>query len=131
MLNDFFLPKLQTLILEWQCTQVKWPDGKIFEDKFVEILKKYGYQGSYLSKNWMNQPVFIQSFAPTSIIHISNLTDLPKILLIDDTTIPTQDTNQVLETFPKSMFLKFVDVSGFWCYKCYVVLAKYQVRVLL
>lgn len=74
--------------------RVKWPDGKRFEDKFVEILKKYGYQGSYLSKNWLNQPAFIQSFAPTSIIHISNLTDLPKILLIDDTTIPTQDTNQ-------------------------------------
>lgn len=75
--------------------QVKWPDGKKFEDKFVETLKKYGYKGSYLSKQWLKQPAFIQSFAPTSLIYVSKLTDLPKIFLIDDVTIPTQDTNQV------------------------------------
>ncbi|KAB1216834.1 Glycerophosphoryl diester phosphodiesterase [Morella rubra] len=73
---------------------VKWPGGKRFEDKFVETLQKYGYKGSYLSKEWLAQPAFIQSFAPTSLIYASNLTDLPKILLIDDITIPTQDTNQ-------------------------------------
>jgi glycerophosphoryl diester phosphodiesterase len=73
---------------------VKWPGGKRFEDKFVEMLKKYGYKGSYLSKDWLKQPAFVQSFAPTSLIYISNQTDLPKILLIDDVTIPTQDTNQ-------------------------------------
>lgn len=75
--------------------QVKWPDGKKFEDKFVGILKKYGYRGSYMSENWLKQPLFIQSFAPTSLVYISNLTDSPKIFLIDDVTIPTQDTNQV------------------------------------
>ncbi|KAG2679485.1 hypothetical protein I3760_11G052200 [Carya illinoinensis] len=74
--------------------QVKWPGGKRFEDKFVETLKKYGYKGSYLSKEWLAQPVFIQSFAPTSLIYASNLTDLPKILLIHDITVPTQDTDQ-------------------------------------
>ncbi|XP_054804735.1 glycerophosphodiester phosphodiesterase GDPD6 isoform X2 [Prosopis cineraria] len=74
--------------------RVKWPDNKRFEDKFVETLKKYGYKGSYLSKDWLKQPAFIQSFAPTSLLYVSNLTDLPKILLIDDFTIPTQDTNQ-------------------------------------
>ncbi|OIV99972.1 hypothetical protein TanjilG_26310 [Lupinus angustifolius] len=73
---------------------VKWADGKRFEDKIMETLKKYGYKGSYLSKDWLEQPAFIQSFAPTSLVYISNLTDLPKILLIDDITIPTQDTNQ-------------------------------------
>ncbi|KAF7136506.1 hypothetical protein RHSIM_Rhsim08G0145400 [Rhododendron simsii] len=73
---------------------VKWPGGKRFEDKFVEMLKKYGYKGSYLSKDWLKQPAFIQSFAPTSLIYVSNQTDLPKILLIDDVTVPTQDTNQ-------------------------------------
>ncbi|KAI8543078.1 hypothetical protein RHMOL_Rhmol08G0190100 [Rhododendron molle] len=73
---------------------VKWPGGKRFEDKFVEMLKKYGYKGSYLSKDWLKQPAFIQSFAPTSLIYVSNQTDLPKILLIDDITVPTQDTNQ-------------------------------------
>ena len=71
----------------------------------MEILKKHGYKGSYLSKDWLRQPAFIQSFAPTSIIHVSNLTDLPQILLIDDTTIPTQDTNQVFQTFPWIFFL--------------------------
>lgn len=74
--------------------QVKWPGGKKFEDKFVETLKKYGYKGSYMSKDWLRQPAFIQSFAPTSLVYISDLTDLPKIFLIDDVMIPTQDTNQ-------------------------------------
>lgn len=74
---------------------MKWPGGKKFEDKFVETLKKYGYKGSYLSKEWLAQPAFIQSFAPTSLIYVSNQTDLPKIFLIDDVTVPTQDTNQV------------------------------------
>ncbi|KAJ8773165.1 hypothetical protein K2173_028342 [Erythroxylum novogranatense] len=73
---------------------VKWPGGKQFEDRFVETLKKYGYKGSYLSKDWLKQPVFIQSFAPTSLVYVSNMTDMPKILLIDDVTVPTQDTNQ-------------------------------------
>ncbi|XP_058180755.1 glycerophosphodiester phosphodiesterase GDPD5-like [Rhododendron vialii] len=58
------------------------------------MLKKYGYKGSYLSKDWLKQHAFIQSFAPTSLIFVSNQTDLPKILLIDDITVPTQDTNQ-------------------------------------
>lgn len=75
--------------------QVKWPDGKRFEDHFVATLKKYGYKGSYMSEDWLKQPVFIQSFAPTSLIYISNQTNLPKIFLIDDVTVPTQDTNQV------------------------------------
>ncbi|KAL2326417.1 hypothetical protein Fmac_025475 [Flemingia macrophylla] len=67
-----------------------------FEDKFVETLQKYGYKGSYLSKDWLKQPTFIQSFAPTSLVYISNKTDLPKVFLIDDVTVPTQDTNQAV-----------------------------------
>nr|GMD39015.1 glycerophosphodiester phosphodiesterase GDPD6 [Ipomoea batatas] len=74
--------------------RVKWPGGKKFEDKFVETLKKYGYKGPYMSKEWLKQPVFIQSFAPTSLTYISKQTDLPKIFLIDDVTVHTQDTNQ-------------------------------------
>lgn len=61
----------------------------------METLKKYGYRGTYMSENWLKQPVFIQSFAPTSLVYISNMTDSPKVFLIDDVTIPTQDTNQV------------------------------------
>lgn len=87
----FYIAYIQTAAMQ----QVKWPGGKRFEDKFVEMLKKYGYKGSYLSKDWLKQPAFIQSFAPTSLIYVSNQTDLPKILLIDDVTVPTQDTNQV------------------------------------
>jgi glycerophosphoryl diester phosphodiesterase len=74
---------------------VKWSDGKRFEDKFVETLLRYGYGGEYMSDGWLRQPLFIQSFAPTSLIYVSNMTDSPKLLLIDDTTVPTQDTNQV------------------------------------
>ncbi|KAJ3696185.1 hypothetical protein LUZ60_001562 [Juncus effusus] len=48
-----------------------------------------------MSKDWLDKPLFIQSFAPTSLIYISNFTDSPKILLIDAAVVPTQDTNQV------------------------------------
>lgn len=74
---------------------MKWPKGKRFEDVFMEILNKYGYKGSYMSKEWLKQPCFIQSFAPSSLVHIHNKTDLPKIFLIDDVDVRTQDTNQV------------------------------------
>ncbi|KAJ1421813.1 PLC-like phosphodiesterase, TIM beta/alpha-barrel domain superfamily [Sesbania bispinosa] len=87
---------------------VKWSDGKRFEDKFVETLKKYGYKGSYLSKDWLKQPAFIQSFAPTSLVHISNQTDLPKIFLIDDTTTPTQDTNQSYWEITSDKYLDYI-----------------------
>ncbi|GAV64396.1 GDPD domain-containing protein [Cephalotus follicularis] len=88
--------------------RVKWPDGKRFEDKFVETLKKYGYKGSYMSKDWLKQPVFIQSFAPTSLVYISNQTDSPKIFLIDDITIPTQDTNQSYWEITSDGYLDYI-----------------------
>ncbi|KAK9278490.1 hypothetical protein L1049_028056 [Liquidambar formosana] len=87
---------------------VKWSDGKKFEDKFVETLKKYGYKGSYMSKDWLKQPVFIQSFAPTSLVYVSNLTDSPKILLIDDVTVPTQDTNQSYWEITSDSYFAFI-----------------------
>ncbi|XP_043704457.1 glycerophosphodiester phosphodiesterase GDPD6-like [Telopea speciosissima] len=87
---------------------VKWADGKRFEDKFVETLIKYGYKGSYMSKDWLKQPAFIQSFAPTSLIYVSNLTDLPKIFLIDDVTVPTQDTNQSYWEITSDKYLQFI-----------------------
>ncbi|KAL5723250.1 glycerophosphodiester phosphodiesterase [Ranunculus cassubicifolius] len=88
--------------------RVKWAHGQKFEDKFVQILKKYGYKGSYLSKDWLKQPVFIQSFAPTSLTYISNLTDSPKIFLIDDVTIPTQDTNQSYWEITSDSYLDYI-----------------------
>ncbi|KAJ8752731.1 hypothetical protein K2173_007041 [Erythroxylum novogranatense] len=87
---------------------VKWPGGKRFEDKFVETLKNYGYKGSYLSKEWQKQPVFIQSFAPTSLVYISNMTDMPKILLIDDATMPMQDTNQSFLEITSDAYLDYI-----------------------
>ncbi|KAJ3698767.1 hypothetical protein LUZ61_002472 [Rhynchospora tenuis] len=87
---------------------VKWANGKRFEDIFVETLKKYGYKGSYMSRNWLKQPLFIQSFAPTSLIYISNLTHSPKILLIDDVTVPTQDTNQSYWEITSDSYLQFI-----------------------
>ncbi|XVF49952.1 hypothetical protein PTKIN_Ptkin04bG0057600 [Pterospermum kingtungense] len=87
---------------------VKWLHGKRFEDKFVETLKKYGYGGPYMSKDWLKQPIFIQSFAPTSLIYTSNLTDSPKIFLIDDVTIPTQDTNQSYWEITSDHYLDFI-----------------------
>ncbi|XP_051134824.1 glycerophosphodiester phosphodiesterase GDPD6-like isoform X1 [Andrographis paniculata] len=87
---------------------VKWADGKKFEDKFVETLEKYGYKGSYLSKQWLKQPVFIQSFAPTSLLYISKLTELPKIFLIDDTSTPTQDTNQSYSEITSDKYFDYI-----------------------
>lgn len=87
---------------------VKWSDGKRFEDRFVETLWKYGYKGSYLSKHWLKQPAFIQSFAPTSLVYISNQTDLPKIFLIDDVDIPTQDTNQSYWEITSDTYLDYI-----------------------
>jgi glycerophosphoryl diester phosphodiesterase len=87
---------------------VKWPGGKKFEDIFVETLLKYGYTGTYLSKQWRKQPIFIQSFAPTSLIYASNLTDSPKIFLIDDVTVRTQDTNQTYEEITSDEYLDYI-----------------------
>ncbi|CAA6657376.1 unnamed protein product [Spirodela intermedia] len=63
---------------------VKWLGGKRFEDIFVDILLRNGYKGPYMSDDWLKQPVFMQSFAPTSLVYASKLIDSPKILLIDD-----------------------------------------------
>ncbi|CAH9144068.1 unnamed protein product [Cuscuta epithymum] len=87
---------------------VRWSGGQKFEDKFVEMLKKYGYKGSYMSKEWLKQPVFIQSFAPTSLTYISNQTDLPKILLFDDASSYTQDTNQSYFEITSDSYLDFI-----------------------
>ncbi|KAL1334227.1 glycerophosphodiester phosphodiesterase GDPD6 isoform X1 [Arachis ipaensis] len=87
---------------------VKWPNGKRFEDIFVKTLQKYGYKGSYLSKYWLKQPVFIQSFAPTSLVYISNQTDLPKVFLIDDVTVSTQDTNQSYWEITSDKYLNYI-----------------------
>jgi len=87
---------------------VKWSGGKKFEDKFVETLVKYGYKGEYMSEDWLKKPLFIQSFAPTSLIYISNMTKSPKLLLIDDTTVQTQDTNQSYSEITSNGYLKFI-----------------------
>ncbi|CAN6470192.1 unnamed protein product [Victoria cruziana] len=87
---------------------VKWADGKRFEDKFIETLQKYGYKGEYLSENWLSQPIFIQSFAPTSLIYVSNLTDSPKIFLIDDVDVPTQDTNQSYSDITSDAYFDYI-----------------------
>ncbi|KAK3127624.1 hypothetical protein QOZ80_7AG0575940 [Eleusine coracana subsp. coracana] len=73
---------------------VKWADGKKYEDRFIATLKKYGYGGKYLTPAWRAKPVFIQSFAPTSLIRAAELTDSPLVFLVDDVTARTEDTNQ-------------------------------------
>lgn len=87
---------------------VKWADGKKFEDKFVDTLLKYGYKGQYMSENWLKQPLFIQSFAPTSIVYVSKLIDSPKIFLIDDITVRTQDTNQSYWEITSDDYLEYI-----------------------
>ncbi|XP_023637698.1 LOW QUALITY PROTEIN: glycerophosphodiester phosphodiesterase GDPD6 [Capsella rubella] len=88
--------------------QVKWADGKKYEDKFVETLEKYGYKGSYMSEDWLKQPIFIQSFAATSLVYISNMTDSPKLFLIDDVTILTEDTNKTYDEITSDAYLDYI-----------------------
>jgi len=83
-----------------RCLQVKWPNSKTHEDIFVETLLKFGYGGKYLSDKWKEKPLFIQSFAPTSLIRTSKLIDSPLILLLDNATSVTQDTKQVGFHYP-------------------------------
>lgn len=99
-------PEIKNPILMNQ--HVKWPKGKIFEDVFVETLEKYGYKGSYLSKEWLKQPCFIQSFAPSSLVHIHKKTDLPKVFLIDDVDVTTQDTNQTYWEITSDSYLDYI-----------------------
>jgi glycerophosphoryl diester phosphodiesterase len=87
---------------------VKWPGGKRFEDIFMETLLRFGYNGKYLSKEWLAQPIFIQSFAPTSLIYVSNVTTSPLIFLIDDITVRTQDTNQTYEEITSDAYLDYM-----------------------
>ncbi|XP_020258931.1 glycerophosphodiester phosphodiesterase GDPD6-like, partial [Asparagus officinalis] len=87
---------------------VKWADGKKFEDKFVDTLKKYGYKGEYMSKDWLEKPIFIQSFAPTSLVYISKLINSPKVFLIDDVTILTEDTKQTYEEITSDKYFDYI-----------------------
>ncbi|CAN6932346.1 unnamed protein product, partial [Brassica oleracea] len=99
-------PEIKNPVLMNQ--HVKWPGGVRFEDKVVETLKKYGYGGSYLSKKWLKRPLFIQSFAPSSLVYISNLIDSPKVLLIDDVTVLTEDTNQTYAEITSDVYFNYI-----------------------
>jgi glycerophosphoryl diester phosphodiesterase len=102
---------------------VKWPNSKTHEDIFVETLLKFGYGGKYLSDKWKEKPLFIQSFAPTSLIRTSKLIDSPLILLLDNATSVTQDTKQTYAEITSDAYLKFISdyVEGLGPWKDTVV----------
>ncbi|XP_026661366.2 LOW QUALITY PROTEIN: glycerophosphodiester phosphodiesterase GDPD6 [Phoenix dactylifera] len=85
-----------------------WADGKKFEDKFVQMLKKYGYKGGYMLEDWLEKPIFIQSFAPTSLVYISKLIDSPKVFLTDDFSILTEDTKQTYDEITSDKYLDYI-----------------------
>ncbi|CAL5083939.1 unnamed protein product [Urochloa decumbens] len=87
---------------------VQWPDGKKYEDKFLATLKKYGYGGRYMSPAWRARPVFVQSFAPTSLVHAAGLTDSPLVFLVDDVTVRTEDTNQSYDEITSGEYLDYM-----------------------
>ncbi|KAL0865702.1 hypothetical protein Bca101_044820 [Brassica carinata] len=99
-------PEIKNPVLMNQ--HVKWPGGERFEDKVVKTLKKHGYGGSYMSKKWLKKPLFIQSFAPSSLVYISNLTDSPKVLLIDEVTVRTEDTNQTYAEITSDVYFNYI-----------------------
>ncbi|KAH0938482.1 hypothetical protein HID58_005943 [Brassica napus] len=95
------------------------PGGKRFEDKIVDTLKKYVNEGAYLSKKWLKKH-FAYSFSKKkktlclfnhlSHLHtckyLSNLIASPKVLLIDDVTMPTQDTKPEITLHAYSSYIK-------------------------
>ncbi|KAL2935501.1 Glycerophosphodiester phosphodiesterase GDPD6 [Bienertia sinuspersici] len=87
---------------------VKWSNGKKFEDVFMDTLKNHGYKGSYMSKAWLKQPCFIQSFAPSSLVYVSNQTDLPNIFLIGGPTWRTEDTNQTFQEVTSDAYFDYI-----------------------
>jgi glycerophosphoryl diester phosphodiesterase len=80
---------------------VQFPNGQSFEQTFVALLQKYGYQGKYKSADWLRKPVFIQSFATTALQKAAQSTDLPLVFLYDSPSVRTQDTNQVSSRAPR------------------------------
>uniref|UniRef100_J3MMQ8 glycerophosphodiester phosphodiesterase n=1 Tax=Oryza brachyantha TaxID=4533 RepID=J3MMQ8_ORYBR len=88
--------------------QVRWADGKKFEDKFVAALKRRGYGGRYMSPAWRAMPLFIQSFAATSLIYAADLIDSPKVFLIDDVGVRTEDTNQSYDEITSDEYLDYM-----------------------
>ncbi|KAF0907207.1 hypothetical protein E2562_015716 [Oryza meyeriana var. granulata] len=88
--------------------QVRWPDGKKYEDKFVAALKRRGYGGRYMSPAWKEKPLFIQSFAPTSLIYAADLIDSPKVFLIDDVSVRTEDTSQSYDEITSDEYLDYI-----------------------
>ncbi|EFJ09234.1 hypothetical protein SELMODRAFT_130410 [Selaginella moellendorffii] len=87
---------------------VKWPGGELFEDRFVKTLLKYGYNDPYNSQKWLKQPVFIQTFAPTSILHIANKTKSPKIFALGPADALAQDTKLPYSHYYTDEFLDFI-----------------------
>ncbi|WZY76868.1 hypothetical protein YC2023_023252 [Brassica napus] len=69
------------------------PGGKRFEDKIVDTLKKYVNEDAYLSKKWLKKHCLFNHLPHLhTCTYLSNLIASPKVLLIDDVTMPTQDT---------------------------------------
>lgn len=66
-----------------------------------------------MTEDWLKQPLFIQSFAPTSLVYVSSLIDSPKIFLIDDVTVLTEDTKQVLTLALSHALIKFLSRTKF------------------
>ncbi|KAL5196510.1 hypothetical protein ABZP36_000022 [Zizania latifolia] len=75
--------------------QVKWADWK----KSVHVAGV---------ASQAPRPVFIQSFAPTSLIYAADLIDFPKVFLIDDVTVRTEDTNQSYDEITFDEYLDYM-----------------------
>jgi hypothetical protein len=61
---------------------------------------------------WRERPVFIQSFAPTSLVRAAELTDSPLVFLVDDVTVRTEDTNQSYDEVTSGEHLDYMKRYG-------------------
>jgi glycerophosphoryl diester phosphodiesterase len=91
---------------------VQFPNGQSFEQTFVALLQKYGYQGKYKSADWLRKPVLIQSFATTALQKAAQSTDLPLVFLYDSPSVRTQDTNQTYEELASDASLDMLVQMG-------------------
>jgi glycerophosphoryl diester phosphodiesterase len=71
--------------------------GRSMTQELLRVLKKNGYGGKIDSKQWLRQPVFIQSFETKNLQQIRPLTNLPLVQLLSgvNSFIPDQGTGEV------------------------------------
>eukprot|EP01023_Acetabularia_acetabulum_P045916 TRINITY_DN4682_c1_g1_i1.p1 TRINITY_DN4682_c1_g1~~TRINITY_DN4682_c1_g1_i1.p1 ORF type:complete len:543 (-),score=61.04 TRINITY_DN4682_c1_g1_i1:495-2123(-) len=89
--------------------------GTTISDIVLDVLTKYGYKGDMQSLSWRENPVFIQSFEVGNLKYLSNITEIPLVLLLYYPAVDgggvTYDNNKTFEQMTRDEALD--ELSGF------------------